>query len=232
MEHHGIRHLVHASTVNTIGYGSADRPADEQAPVEAPFDRSLYAESKRRGEEILRAAAVSHPDWHVVVVNPGFMLGPMDVKPSSGRLLLTGYRKPLMAAPRGGKSFVDVRDVAAAMVNALTRGRNGERYIAVSSHGHLTIKELYRLQAEVMGYRQRVVTLPDGLVRVAGRVGDLMRWMGVRTELSTCNVRQLMVREYYDNRRAVEELAMPETELGESIRAFHRWRNENIIKRQ
>lgn len=230
MEHHGISCLVHASTVNTIGYGTVERPADEQEPVKAPFDKSLYAESKRRGEELLRAAAASHPDWHVVMVNPGFMLGPMDSKPSSGRMLLTGYRKRLMVAPRGGKSFVDVRDVAAAMVNALTMGRNGERYIAVSSHGHLTIKELYLLQAEVMGYRQRVLTLPDGLLRVAGWVGDLMRGLGVRTELSTCNVRQLMVREYYDNCRAVEELAMPETDLRQSIRSFYQWRNENKVK--
>ena len=150
----------------------------------------------------------------------------MDVKPSSGRMLLLAYRKSLMPAPRGGKSFVDVRDVATAMVNALTMGRNGQRYIAVSSHGQFTIKELYQLQAEVMGYRQRVLTLPNWLLYVAGWQGDLARSLGLPTELSTCNVRQLMVREYYDNSRAVSELAMPETDLAQSIRDFYRWRNE------
>ena len=225
MKRHGISVLVHASTVNTIGYGSAGHPADEQVAVKAPFDKSYYATSKQRGERILREAAVAHPGWHVVVVNPGYMLGPMDVKPSSGRMLLLAYRKPLMFAPQGGKAFVDVRDVAAAMVNALTMGRNGDRYIAVSSRGHHTIKELYRLQAKVMGYRQRVLTLPNGLLYVAGWLGDLVRLLGVRSELSTCNVRQLMVREYYDNSRAISELAMPETDIEQSIKDFYRWRN-------
>lgn len=227
MNRHGISRLVHASTVNTIGYGTADRPAGEEEPVRAPFDGSLYAQSKLQGERVLREAAGRHPDWHVVMVNPGFMIGPMDAKPSSGRMLLTGYRRRLMFAPRGGKAFVDVRDVAAAMESALTRGRNGARYIAVNSCECHTIKELYELQAQVMGYRQRVLTLPDGLLRVAGWLGDMVRGVGVRTELSTNNVRQLMVREYYDNSQAVRELAMPETDLAQSIRDFHRWREEH-----
>lgn len=227
MERTGIKRLVHVSTVNTIGYGTADHPADENEAIKAPFDKSYYADSKLCGENIILEAAAKHPDWHVVVVNPGFMIGPMDVKPSSGRLLLTGYRRSTMYAPQGGKAFVDVRDVATAVVNALTMGHSGERYIAVNHAGHLTIKELYELQARVMGYQQRVKTLPDGLLRVAGWLGDGVRSLGIRCELSTCNVEQLMVREYYDNSRAINELAMPETDLSQSIRDFHQWREEN-----
>jgi nucleoside-diphosphate-sugar epimerase len=226
MNTHGIRCLVHASTANTIGYGSKEHPTDEQAPIKAPFDRSYYAESKLHGEQILRDAAVRNPDWHIVIVNPGFMIGPMDVKPSSGRMLLAGYRKPLMFAPRGGKAFVDVRDVATAMVNALTQGRHGARYIAVSSRGCLTINELYQLQASTMGYRQHVVTLPDWLLAAAGFVGDGLRAVGLRTELSTRNVRQLMVREWYDNRSARTELAMPESDIAHAISDFHNWRRQ------
>lgn len=226
MNEHGIRCLVHASTVNTIGYGTARQPAGEQEALKTPFDKSYYAGSKLHGEFALRETAKRHPDWHIVIVNPGFMLGPLDAKPSSGRMLLLGYHKRLMFAPRGGKAFVDVRDVAAAMVNALTMGRNGARYIAVNSHGHHTIKELYEIQAQVMGYRQHVVTLPDGLLLMAGALGDVLRWLGIRTELSSCNVRQLMVREYYDNHHAVSELSMPETDIAQSIRDFHRWREE------
>lgn len=230
MNTHGIKRLVHVSTVNTIGYGTAAHPAGEEEVIKAPFDKSLYALSKLNGEFAVREAARSHPDWHVVVVNPGFMIGPMDVKPSSGRMLLLGYRRPLMFAPRGGKLFVDVRDVATAVVNALTMGRNGARYIAVNSRGQLGIRELYRMQARTMGYRQWVFALPNGLLHLAGWLGDLLRMLGLRTELSTRNVRQLMVREYYDNSRAVSELLMPETDLEQSIRDFHRWRDERENK--
>ncbi len=226
MKRLGIRTLVHASTVNTIGHGSAAHPATGQEPMSAPFTESYYAESKRDGEQLLTEWARLNPEWHIVVVNPGYMIGPMDVKPSSGRLLLLGYRKRVMFAPRGGKAFVDVRDVAAAMTSALTRGVNGERYIAVNSRECHTIKELYELQARVMGYRQRVLELPDGLLAVAGRVGDMLRALGVRSEVSTRNVRQLMVREYYDSSHAISDLAMTQTPLEQSIRDFYQWRVE------
>lgn len=226
MEQLGIKTLVHTSTVNTIGYGSAGHPAGEEAPMRPPFAGSYYADSKCEGEMCVLEAARRHADWHAVVVNPGYMLGPWDVKPSSGRMLLLGYRRRWMAAPRGGKAFVDVRDVAAAVVAALTRGRNGGRYIAVNSDACLSVKELYEMQARVMGYRQRVLTLPVWLTAVAGRVGDVLRTVGVRTELSTRNVRQLAVREYYSSRLAVDELDMPQSPVSDAIRDFHRWRQE------
>ena len=223
MEYHRIKRLVHVSTANTIGYGSVSQPSDESAPPRKPFSDSYYTESKRRGEQAILTAAASHPDWHAVVINPGYLLGPMDAKPSSGRMLQMGYRRRLMLSPSGGKAFVDVRDVATAVVNALDHGKNGERYIATNSHGHLAISELYKLQAQVMGYRQAVVKIPDWAMAVAGCVGDMLRQLGIRTELSSCNVRQLMVHEYYDNRRAVDELDMPETPIGQAIQDFHAW---------
>ncbi len=225
MKRHGIRRLVHASTANTIGYGTAGHPADENEPPKAPFSDSYYADSKRAGETLLIDAARRHADWHVIVVNPGYMLGPMDVKPSSGRMLLAAYRRRVMVAPSGGKAFVDVRDVAAAMVRALEKGISGERYIAVGTQGCFSIRELYRLQAETMGYRQKIITLPNFLMLAAGAIGDFVRWMGVRTELSTINVRQLMVCEYYSNSHAVNDLDMPSTPIAQSIRDFHAWRN-------
>lgn len=224
MEQQGIKRLVHTSTANTIGYGSATEPADEEAPMEPPFTASLYATSKRAGEEVAIEAARRHPDWHVVVLNPGFMLGAWDVKPSSGRMLLAAYRRRLMAAPPGGKAFVAVDDVAAAAVNALAKGRSGERYI-VACH-NMTVKALYELQAATMGYRQRVLTLPAWLVAAAGALGSVARSLGIRTELSLNNTRQLCVKEYYDGSQAERELDIRYTPIEQPIKKFHQWREQ------
>ena len=222
MEERGIDRLVHTSSVNTIGYGTAAHPANETMPMRPPFSGSFYAESKREGEEIVLSGARS--GRHVVVINPGYMLGPYDTKPSSGRMLLAAYRKPVMVAPKGGKAFVHVADVAQTVVNALVQGCNGHRYIVVNSHACFSIKELYHLQADVCGYRQRVVELPGWMFLAAGRVGDAMRCLGIKTQVSTRNVRQLLVREYYDNGCALRELGMEETPLAEAIAGFHQWR--------
>ena len=227
VEEEGVRTLVHTSTVNTIGYGTVYKPADEQCPMEEPFLGSYYADSKREGEDIILEAAKRLDDRHIIVINPGYLLGPWDVKPSSGRMLLAGYRKPLMFAPWGGKAFVHVQDVAQAVVSALTRGTHGRRYIAANRRGCMTIKGLYKLQAEIYGYSQWVIVLPDWLVRVAGGLGDALRALGLKTQLCTSNVKQLLVHEFYDGTLAANELGMPTTSIEEAIKDFHQWRKEN-----
>ena len=218
----GINILVHTSTVNTIGYGTHDNPSAEEVPMCKPFLGSYYADSKREGEQLILASAKE--GRHVVVINPGFMIGPWDVKPSSGSMLLAAYRKPLMFAPKGGKAFVYVGDVAQAIVNALTHGENGNRYIAVNSDACLSIKELYEMQSQLCGYRQKVIIVSSWFLLMAGRVGDLLRRMGVKTQVSTSNIRQLLVQEYYDNGRAVHDLEMNETPIEVAIKEFYDWR--------
>ena len=159
-----------------------------------------------------------------MVVNPSFMVGAYDTKPSSGKLLLAGYKRRRMAVPKGGKSFVHVRDAAEAVVNAVTMGVNDERYLLTGES--MSLKEFYELQAEGCGYKQRVLELPDILVLAAGKVGDMLRWMNIRTQLCTRNVRQLMVCEYYDNGKARRQLAMPQTPIVDAIRDFFGWDRE------
>ena len=45
-----VNTLVHTSTVNTIGYGSEEKLADESMEMLLPFKGSFYADSKREGE--------------------------------------------------------------------------------------------------------------------------------------------------------------------------------------
>lgn len=213
-----VRTLIHVSTANTVGGGTADNPGTEDREAAEPFASSLYVQSKQAGEQLLLKAANGLEDRRIIVVNPGFMIGAHDLKPSSGRMVDAGWRLPLMAAPGGGKSFVAVGDVAAAIVNALTMGRSGERYLLTGDN--LTFRQFYALCAEAGGYRQLFVTLPDWLIRTAGRLGDLLRGMGLRTSLSSVNVGLLMAREYFSNAKARAELQMPQTPLVEAIKQY------------
>lgn len=218
MEQHHIVTLVHVSTANTIGYGTAQQSANETSPMQSPFVESFYARSKAAGEQLVLRYAQQHPQDHIIIVNPGFMVGPLDYKPSSGQLLLAAYRKPVMFVTSGGKSFLSVADAAMAIVNAITMGHHGNRYLLT---GHnLSLAEFYRRQATVCGYRQRLVILPKALVLLAGRVGDLLRLCHHPLMLSTRNVRQLLIREYYDHSKATHDLQLPSSPIEEAIRAF------------
>lgn len=218
----GINCLVQVSTANTIGYGTTESFATESCPMQEPFASSFYAQSKCEGERLVLDAAHTFPEGcRLVVINPGFMVGPWDVKPSSGKLLLAAYRLPVMFAPKGGKSFVDVRAVAMAVVNALFSGENGQRYLVTGEN--LSLKDFYAEQAECCGYRQRILELPDWLVRVAGKMGDTLRFMGIKTSLSSRNVEQLLVREYYDATYACEVLSLPSFPIRGAIEDFFQW---------
>lgn len=233
MEQLGIRRLVHTSTTNTIGNGSAERPSTGDEPMTPPFVGVGYAESKRMGEEVVLQAANRHPEWHVVVVNAGYMIGAMDVKPSSGRMLLMAYGKRLMVAPKGGKAFVPAHDVAVAEVMALEHGECGKRYPVVGGADvadGMSIKEMYQMQAQVMGYQQWVWELPNWLLRLAGKVGDALRRLGVHTELCTANIAQLTTYEHYSNQCAVEKLGYAPTSIAKAIEDFYYWNNA-IMKR-
>lgn len=228
MQEKGIHRLVHVSTANTIGYGSPDKAANEHSPMQLPFSDSYYALSKQAGEALLSAYAEAHAEAHIILVNPGFMLGAYDTKPSSGRLMLAAWRKPLMACPRGGKSFLHVRDAAAAIVNAIYHGTSGERYLLTGES--MTLRQFYQLQSRTLHYRQFLICLPNWLALSAAKVGDLLRLCGIKSQLSSRNVRQLLVREYYDNTHALRDLSMPQTPIAEAVSDFFVWREKT--KRQ
>ena len=216
----GIKKIVFISTANTIGYGTKENNSNEESPIEFPFSQSYYARSKVEAEK--RFIDFSTGDgMHVIIINPAFMIGSFDTKPSSGKLMLMGYRKKWMFAPRGGKSFVAVTDVATAVCNALTMGVNGKRYLAAGEN--LSFGEFYKMQSRVGEYHQKIIELPDFLLEMVGKVGDLLRLLGIRTEVCSMNLNQLMIREYYESQRCIKELKMPQKKLETAILEALEW---------
>ncbi|MBR4804568.1 MAG: NAD-dependent epimerase/dehydratase family protein [Bacteroidales bacterium] len=216
----GIKNIVYISSANTIGYGTAEQLATESEPMQAPFTESFYARAKKNAEELFVNQS-QRAENHVIIVNPTFMLGAYDTKPSSGAMLLAAHRKFVAFATKGGKNFVHVGDVAQAAVNALTMGLNGERYIAGGNN--LSIRQLYELQKMVSGYPKHVIVLPVFLAKCAGVLGDLLRKCHLSVSFSSVNIRQLYVREYYSSQKAVQQLQMPQTPVKEAIAESLLW---------
>lgn len=210
--------LVDVSTANTVDPGTAERPSDENTPFGGPFSASLYARSKLESERLLADFASTHLRTRIVIVLPGFMVGPYDRKPSSGKLLEAAYRLPVMAVPGGGKSFVDVRDVAAAIAGALDNEAAAGRYLTTGQA--YSLKDFYAIQARVCGYKQICMTLPAGLCVGVGKAFDRIEQKGRHVLATSRNIRQMLVEEYYDNSRARKELGMPCTPLEQSIKDY------------
>jgi dihydroflavonol-4-reductase len=128
-ETHGVRKVVYASSSGVLGKGRNGTPADESTPPDALVHSNLYFRSKLLAEEAI-ATFLQTSRLPVTLILPGWMFGPGDWAPtSSGQIVLDFINRRLPLGLPGGGSPVDARDVAAAMLAAVERGRSGERYI-------------------------------------------------------------------------------------------------------
>lgn len=216
-----ISNVVFVSTSNTIGNGSAETLGTELNAIASPFDASFYAQSKLAAESLFRNYAHQHPQKHIIIINPCFLIGAYDTKPSSGKLLLMGKGKRWVFVPRGGKNFVAAHDVAVAACNALHSGQSAERYLC--GNQNLSFAALFRLQNNVLQQKQSIIILPNFLLKFAGFAGDCLQKLGIETDLCSRNINQLLVQEYYDSQRAIAALAMPQTPLEQAIDEANRF---------
>jgi dihydroflavonol-4-reductase len=171
--------LIHISTVDTLPAAvSKDQPIDERGLGGVPKTPCAYVISKTEAEQAVRLA-IQQRGLEAVILHPGFMLGPYDWKPSSGRMFLEVNKAPIVAAPPGGCSLCDARDVATAVVNSVQQGVPGENYILAGEN--LSYQELWTRMLQTSGRRRRVFRLGPGI-----------RWLGKSLDLAN---RTLPIRE-------------------------------------
>ncbi len=153
----GIERAVVTSSSATLG-ASEDGRAKTEADFSMQQRHGGYHDSKIDQERAAFASRVP-----VVVLLPTAPVGPGDRKPTpTGELILNFARGRIFAKPpRGGMNLVAVEDVARAHVEALERGKTGERYILGGEN--LTLDALWSMLAEIAGN-------PLPRARVPGRV--------------------------------------------------------------
>jgi dihydroflavonol-4-reductase len=170
-----VPRLVHCSSVVAVGLSENGQPSDESARfnfAEHGLDDG-YTITKRQSEDLVRDAA--RDDIDAVIVNPTYMLGPYDAKPSSGRMIVGVVKGQSPGYTSGANNFVDVRDVARGMILAWQKGRRGERYI-LGGH-NLPYHEIFTRIAVVAGIAPLTWSVPRPLASIAGLFGDLQQWI-------------------------------------------------------
>jgi len=214
----GLR-MIHVSSTDTLGVGTEQQPADEQTPV-AHQPPCSYVISKREAEQAVLDEVAAGLDG--VIVNPGFMLGPWDWKPSSGRMLLEVMRGRALMAPRGWFTICDVRDVTAAILAAIDRGRRGQRYILAGQN--MTYFQAWRLFAEVGGGRPPWLAVGGPLLWLAGRAGDLVtRLTGREPDVNSGATSVAVLGKCYTSAKAAAELGYRSRPVRETIVDTCRW---------
>src|SRR5690606_37215061 len=82
--------MVHVSSIDALGaWKPGAPPIDEETPAVGGV-LCPYVITKREAEQVV--FDLVRKGLHASIVNPGFMIGPYDWKPSSGKLLLSVAR--------------------------------------------------------------------------------------------------------------------------------------------
>lgn len=214
----GVERVVHVSTVDAIGLPPAGRLADETTDWASGRIDTIYAETKREAEAVALSCEVP-----TVVVNPAFMIGGFDPKPTSGRLLRPLLQSPVVVCPsHGGNNFVDVGDVVAGTLAAMDTGRRGERYILGGEN--LSYRELFARGLSVLGRRAPLVPLgPRAAMSAGGLCESWARVFGGEPPLTRSLARLAFTDHYYDSSKASRELALPHTPIEAALAEAFAW---------
>jgi dihydroflavonol-4-reductase len=210
--------LVHVSTRDTFGSGDKAHPADENSREgQIP---SAYVITKREAEAVVLEYA--ERGLFAPMVNPTFMLGPWDWKPSSGKLLLAAAKRFTPMVPRGGNNFCDVRDVVDGILAAAERGQSGRRYLLGGDN--LSYLEAWQVFAEVTGCRRPWMRMGP-LMRIGiGRAGDLWGAItGNEPDLNSAALNAASRPNCCSSARAEEELGYRHRPFREAVEAAWSW---------
>lgn len=217
--------FIHVSTVNTLPVGSKTQPADEDTQGDGQVP-CTYVLSKRAAEA--SASKAQRDGLPVIFVHPGFMLGPWDWKPSSGRMICELQKNFAPLAPSGGCSVCDPRDVAAAILQSITRGVSGRHYILAGEN--LTYLDLWRRICNAVGKSGpwTYMRLPAKVISSYG--GDLFnKFSRGESEINSAAIAMASQFHWYSSQRAIAELGYHVRPVNESIRDAVDWFRANGI---
>lgn len=194
----GIKRLCHVSSVAAIGSPAGDGMVTESVPWGKSKGKSGYSVSKFRSEmEVWRGMDLG---LNVVVVNPTVVIGPGQWNSGSGQIFGT-ISKGFPFYTTGITGYVDVRDVAKAMVVATEKEMWGKKYILNGEN--ISHKEVFETIAQELGKNPPTIYVRPWM----GALGWRFAWLGSKLSGKAPTITRDTVRSGYSITKYSAELA-------------------------
>jgi dihydroflavonol-4-reductase len=168
---------------------------------------------------------VARGELNAVMINPSTIYGAGDAKKGSRGTQLKVARAKFPFYTAGGVSVVAVEDVVDAIISAWKRGRSGERYII--SGENLTIKQLFTEIAQAAGVKPPSIFLPTPIVKLLGKIGDLMESFGSKGPINSENAWTSTLYHWFDSSKAKKELGLNPKSASYAIGQSVAWMKQN-----
>ena len=177
----GIKKLVHVSSVAALGRLRENAPVNETMNWTEETSNSNYGQSKYLGElEVWRGIGEG---LDAVIVNPVIILGDGgDWGGGSSQIFKSVYGE-FPWYTEGVSGFVDVRDVAAAMIQLMQSNISNERFII--SAENKTYREIFNLTARAFNKKLPVRKVTPFIAGIVWRLEALKSRFTKRNPLIT-----------------------------------------------
>jgi dihydroflavonol-4-reductase len=212
-----------------MGFGmgtNGNHVADESSPVSLSGMIGHYKRSKFMAEQVAVEAAKSGVD--VVIVNPSTPIGERDIKPTpTGRIVVDFLKRKFPAYVETGLNLVDATECARGHVQALEKGRAGERYILGGEN--LTLKQILDRLSAMTGLPSPTVKVPHA-VALSGAVFYEMvmgRLLGREPRATIDEVRMSRKMMFVSSAKAERELGWRVIPVDAALRRSVEWFREN-----
>jgi len=225
-EKHRVKKAVYVSSSGTIGLKADGLPGDETTPPSRFADDNLYFKSKVLADKAVDEFVEKH-EMPVIRILPGWMFGIGDAAPtSSGQIVLDILNGKLPGTFDGGTSTVDAKDVAQAMIDAVDKGKTGEKYLVGGDF--YTVKEIADTLAEVAGIPKLKIKIPAFAISTLATFSELFsKLTGKNAPISKPGVQTLQAKLAVDSSKAKRELGVTFRPLSETLKNEVKWYREN-----
>ncbi|HEX3273692.1 MAG TPA: NAD-dependent epimerase/dehydratase family protein [Gemmatimonadales bacterium] len=213
----GVRDFLFVSTVKAVGETS-DTPWTEATP---PRPVDPYGRSKLAAEQAVRAAADRH-GLHAPILRLPLAYGPWMKANALTLFDLVERGTPLpLGRVDNRRSLVYVGNFVAA-VQAVVEREAGNDLFFVSDGPPVSTPELIRAIARALDRPARLVPVPVGLMRAAGRAGDLLARVAP-WRLTSVNLERMIGSLAVDSSKLAAVAGPPPFTLAAGLAATARW---------
>ncbi len=217
----GIKKLAFVSSVAALGKLDPNKISEKELTVideeqkweESPLN-AHYGKSKYLAElEVWRGVAEG---LSAVVVNPSMVLGEGDWQRSSTQLFKYVYDEKKYYT-EGLINYVDVADVAEAMVRLLFSEIKNERYIL--SGGYVTYRELFTKIALAFGKRPPSKAVSQLMAETIWRVEAVRSWLtGSRPLITKETAKTARTRLVFDGKKIQQAVGLTYRSLDDTVK--------------
>lgn len=219
----GVKNLIFVSSIDALDVGSGSELITEVSHFDPDTVEGTYAKSKAASTQYVLDSA--DENLKVCVVHPSTCIGPYDNNGTSSMCsVIKLFAKGLfpMTFDFGTCNFIDVRDLAKAMVSAAEKGGNGECYFICGDV--ISLDDFMGVLAEACGRKHPRIVIRkkfvNDIIPFCEKVFELAKMPPMINEYS---IRKLSDNFNFSNAKARKELGFEPRPLVESLKDSAEW---------